>query len=190
MNDKETPMTPAVRVLRAGAVAFNPHFYTYVEQGVAVHAAAALGLPEHEVVKTLVMEGSDDSGKKTRLLVLMHADREVSTKQLARLLGVKRVAPVSRADVGKFTGYVPGGVSPFGTRSALPVYVESSVLAMPRMYVNGGKRGFMVEIAPVVLRELLPITEVNVAVLTTAADGRVRDLRCSYRDCREMADAQ
>jgi Cys-tRNA(Pro) deacylase len=164
MKDQETPMTPAVRMLRTQAVSFKPHFYTYVEQGVAIHAAAALGLPEHEVVKTLVMESSDGSGKKSRLLVLMHADREVSTKQLARLLGVKTVAPASRADVEKYTGYVPGGVSPFGTRSALPAYVESTVLAMPRVYVNGGKRGFMVEIDPAEFRKLLPVTEVNVAV--------------------------
>jgi Cys-tRNA(Pro) deacylase len=170
MKEPEIPITTAIRMLRARTVAFTPHFYTYVEQGVATHAAAALGLPEHEVVKTLVMESSDDAGKKIRLLVLMHADREVSTKQLARLLGVKRVAPVSRTDVERITGYVPGGVSPFGTRSALPVYVESSVLALLRMYVNGGKRGFLVEIDPAVLRELLPITEVSVAVAATASD--------------------
>ena len=164
MKDQETPMTSAVRVLRAGVVPFTPHFYTCVEQGVAIHAAAALGVPEHEVVKTLVMEHPDASGKKSRLLVLMHADREVSTKQLARLLGVKSVTPVSRVDVEKFTGYVPGGVSPFGTRAPLPVYVEASVMAMPRIYINGGKRGFMVEIDPTALRKLLPLTEVNVAV--------------------------
>jgi Cys-tRNA(Pro) deacylase len=164
MKEQETPMTPAVRALRAGTVLFKPHFYAFVEKGVAIHAAAALGVPEHEVVKTLVMECHDGSGRKSRLLVLMHADREVSTKQLARFLGVKAVAPASREDVEKCTGYVPGGVSPFGTRSALPVYVESTVLAMPRMFVNGGKRGFMVEINPAELRSLLQITEVNVAV--------------------------
>lgn len=164
MHEQEIPMTQAVRALRAGGIAFRPHGYTFVEEGVAVHAAAALGVPEHEVVKTLVMEGSDGAGKKTRLLVLMHADREVSTKQLARLMGVKTVAPASRPDVEKWTGYVPGGVSPFGTRSAMPVYVESTVLTLPRIYINGGKRGFMVEIDPAALRKLLPLTEVNVAV--------------------------
>ncbi len=157
-------MTAAVRALRAGAAEFKPYFYAYVEQDVAVHAAESIGVPEHEVVKTLVMERFDASGKKGRLLVLMHADREVSTKQLARLLGVKTVAPASRADVEKCTGYVPGGVSPFGTRSPLPVYVEASILALPRLFINGGKRGFMVEITPDVLRKLLPITEVSVAV--------------------------
>ena len=163
MKNQEIPMTAAVRVLRAGAVPFKPHFYSFVEQGVAIHAAAAIGVPPHEVVKTLVMECSDSSGKKSRLLVLMHADREVSTKQLARLMGVKTVAPANRGDVEKSTGYVPGGVSPFGTRSDLPVYVESTVMALPRIYVNGGKRGFMVEIDPAALRKLLPVTEVNVA---------------------------
>lgn len=168
MKEQEIPMTPAVRMLRAAAVPFTPHFYAFSEQGVAVHAAAALGLPEHEVVKTLVMESCDSAGKKTRFLVLMHADREVSTKQLARQLGVKTVTPVSRADVEKFTGYMPGGVSPFGTRSPLPVYAEATALALPRIYVNGGKRGFMVELDPAALRKLLPVTDVNVAVAASA----------------------
>jgi Cys-tRNA(Pro) deacylase len=165
MRNHETPMTAGIRALLGAGVSFKTHLYSFVEQGVAIHAAEALGVPEHEVVKTLVMERSDGSvQKKSGLLVLMHADREVSTKQLARLLGVKTVAPASRADVEKYTGYVPGGVSPFGTRSALPVYVESTVLALPRIFINGGKRGFMVEMDPTNLRRLLPITEVNVAV--------------------------
>jgi Cys-tRNA(Pro) deacylase len=164
MKEQEMPMTAAVRMLRAGAIPFTPHFYAYVEQSVALHAAAALGLPEHEVVKTLVMEYADDHGRKSRLLVLMHADREVSTKQLARLLGVKTVAPANRPDVERCTGYVPGGVSPFGTRSPMPVYVESTIMALPRLFINGGRRGFMVEMDPAALRTLLPLTEVNVAV--------------------------
>jgi len=172
MKEPEIPMTPAVRMLRAGSVPFKPHFYTFVEQGVAVHAAAALGLPGHEVVKTLVMEHADASGKKIRLLVLMHADREVSTKQLARFMGVKAVVPVARNDVEKFTGYLPGGVSPFGTRTPLPVYVEQTILALPRIYINGGKRGFMIEIDPAVLRALLPVTEVSAAA-SSAAGGEL-----------------
>lgn len=164
MKDADIPVTAAVRALRAASVSFRPHFYAFVEQGVAMHAAAALGVPEHEVVKTLVMESDSGSGRKARLLVLMHADCEVSTKQLARLLGVKSVSPASRGDVERSTGYVPGGVSPLGTRAALPVYVEATIMALPRMFVNGGKRGFMVELAPADLRKLLPVTEVNVAV--------------------------
>lgn len=164
MKDLEIPMTPAVRVLRAAAVAFSPHFYEFVEQGVALHAAEALGLPSREVVKTLVMERVEASGKKSPLLVLMHADREVSTKQLARLLGVKTVSPASRGDVERYTGYMPGGVSPFGTRAKLPVYVEAAILSGARVYINGGKRGFMVEMSPADLRNVLTFTEVNVAV--------------------------
>lgn len=164
MKEPELPITPAVRALRAAAVPFTPHFYTFVEQAVALHAAESLGLPPHEVVKTLVMEYADQRGRKNRLLVLMHADCEVSTKQLARLLGVKAVAPASHTDVERCTGYVPGGVSPFGTRSSLPVYVEASIFALPRLFINGGKRGFMIEIEPAALRKLLPVTEVNVAV--------------------------
>jgi Cys-tRNA(Pro) deacylase len=151
-------------MLQAAAVPFTPHLYAYVRESAALNAAAALGVPGHQVVKTLVMERSDASGKKSGLLVLMHADRQVSTKQLARALGVKRVAPARSTDVEKHTGYVPGGVSPFGTRSSLPVCVESTLLAMPRIYVNGGKQGFMIEIAPAELPRLLPVTEVSVAI--------------------------
>jgi len=157
-------MTPAVRALRAAGVPFTAHFYRYVERGGTCHAAEALQVPEHEVVKTLVMESEDASGRKTPCLVLMHGDREVSTRQLARFLGVKQVAPTSEKTVEHYTGYVPGGVSPLGTRLHLPVYVESTILALPRLVVNGGKRGFLVEITPADLRTLLPLTEVSVAV--------------------------
>ena len=164
MKKQDIPITPAIRMLRDGGIPFTPHGYPFAEQDVAAHAAHALGVPEHEVVKTLVMEYDSGSGRKLPILVLMHADREVSTRQLARVLGVKSVAPASRADVQKYSGYVPGGVSPFGTRSSMPVYAEATVFTLPRLFINGGKRGFMVEMCPADLRKLIPVTDVNIAV--------------------------
>ena len=160
----EIPVTPAVRALRAAGVELVTHLYPYVERGGTRHAAEALGLPEHAVVKTLVFEAEAAGGRKQPLLVLMHGDCEVSTRQLARHLGVKTVAPASEAGVERATGYVPGGVSPFGTRTALPVYIEETVLALDRFYVNGGKRGFLLEIRPLDLPRLLAATPVQVAL--------------------------
>ncbi len=163
MKTTPVPATPAVRVLRAAEVAFTPRFYAYVERGGTRHSSEALGVPEHSVVKTLVMEARR-AGSPEPLIVLMHGDREVSTKQLARQIGAREVAPASPAGVEKHTGYVPGGVSPFGTRKAMPVHVERSIFEMPRVLVNGGKRGFLVELEPDVFRRLLPVVEVDVAI--------------------------
>ena len=157
------PATSAVRALRAASVAFMPRFYAYVERGGTSHSAEALGVPEHEVVKTLVMEARR-SGSPEPLVVLMHGDREVSTKQLARQIGAREVAPASPDAVEKHTGYVPGGVSPFGPRKRLPVYVERSILALPRVLVNGGRRGFLVEIEPEVFARVLGAVAVDVAI--------------------------
>ena len=154
------PITPAVRVLREKKVAFEPRLYDYVEHGGTRHSAEALGVDEHAVVKTLVME----TEARKPLIVLMHGDREVSTKQLAREIGARSVQPCRPEVAQKQTGYLVGGTSPFGTRAALPVYVERSIFQLPRIYINGGKRGFLVEIEPKVLRELLPVTEVSVAI--------------------------
>ena len=154
------PVTPAVRALREKRVAFEPRLYDYVEHGGTRHSAEALGVDEHAVVKTLVME--TDAHKP--LIVLMHGDREVSTKQLARSLGVKSVHPCDFAQAQKHTGYLVGGTSPFGTRAHLPVYVERTIFELPVIYINGGKRGFLVEIEPRVLREVLPVEEVEVAI--------------------------
>ena len=154
------PITPAVRLLREKGVAFEPHLYDYVERGGTARSAEELGVDEHAVVKTLVME----TDAKKPLLVLMHGDREVSTKQLARALGVKSVHPCDFAQAQKHTGYLVGGTSPFGTRTKLPVYVERTIFELPKIYINGGKRGFLIEIAPEVLRELLPAEEVEVAI--------------------------
>ena len=156
----EYPITPAVRLLREKKVAFEPHLYDYVEHGGTSRSAEELGVDEHAVVKTLVME----TEAKKPLLVLMHGDREVSTKQLARTLGVKSVHPCDFAQAQKHTGYLVGGTSPFGTRARLPVYAERTIFELPVIYINGGKRGFLVEIDPRLLRELLPVTEVSVAV--------------------------
>ena len=157
---KQYPVTAAVRALRAGKIDFIPHLYSYEEHGGTHQAASALDVREHEVIKTLVME-TDSRGP---LLVLMHGDREVSTKRLARKIPVKRVDPCDPTSARKYTGYTVGGISPFGTRKPLPVYVESSILKLDRMFVNGGKRGFMVEIDPRVLRNVLAFQEVDVAV--------------------------
>ena len=154
------PVTPAVRVLREKKVAFEPRLYDYVEHGGTRHSAEALGVEEHSVVKTLVME--TDAHKP--LIVLMHGDREVSTKQLARVVGVKSVHPGDFAQAQKHTGYLVGGTSPFGTRTHLPVYVERTIFELPVIYVNGGKRGFLVEIVPKVLRDVLKVEEVEVAI--------------------------
>jgi Cys-tRNA(Pro) deacylase len=154
------PVTPAVRVLRERGVAFEPHLYDYEEHGGTRRSSEELGVPEHAVVKTLVME----TDAKKALLVLMHGDREVSTKQLARTLGVKSVGPCDFALAQKHTGYMVGGTSPFGTRTKLPVYVERTIFELPKIYINGGKRGFLVSIDPKVLHNVLPVEEVNVAI--------------------------
>ena len=153
------PVTPAVRVLREKKVSFAPHLYEYEERGGTKTSARELGVDEHAVVKTLVMETDD----RRPLVVLMHGDREVSTKQLARALGVKSVRPCDPATAQKHTGYVVGGTSPLGTRTKLPVYAEKSIFDLPKIYINGGKRGFLVSLDPKVLRALLPVEEVSVA---------------------------
>jgi Cys-tRNA(Pro) deacylase len=154
------PITAAVRVLREGGIPILPHLYAYEEHGGAPRAAAELGLPLHQVVKTLVME----SDNRSVLLILMHGDMEVSTQRLARLLGVKKVVPCDPARAQRETGYMVGGISPLGTRAALPVYAESSVLDLPVIYLNGGKRGFLIAITPEDLRRVVNLTPVSVAI--------------------------
>ncbi|HWS55844.1 MAG TPA: Cys-tRNA(Pro) deacylase [Pyrinomonadaceae bacterium] len=156
----EYPVTPAVRALREKRIGFAPHLYEYEERGGTRASAAALGVDEHAVVKTLVME----TDARRPLVVLMHGDREVSTKRLARALGVKSVRPCDPAAAQRHTGYMVGGTSPFGTRSRLPVYVERTIFGLPKIYINGGKRGFLVEIEPKDLRALEPLAEVEVAI--------------------------
>jgi len=158
--DKKAPVTPAVRELNRRRIAYTEHLYEYEDRGGTAHSARALGVDEHAVVKTLVME--DETGKP--LLVLMHGDREVSTKNLARLLGRKTIAPCSPDTAAKHTGYLVGGTSPFGARKPLPIFMEKTILDLPRIYINGGKRGFLVGIAPGDVVALLQPTLVEVAV--------------------------
>lgn len=153
------PITPAIRFLRENNIAFTPHLYNYVEHGGTRESAKQLGVYEHAVIKTLVFETSE----KKPLVVLMHGDREVSTKNLARQIGVKSVEPASADRATKWTGYMFGGTSPFGTKMELPVYVERTIFDLIRIYINGGKRGFLVEIDPAGLRSL-NINEVDVAI--------------------------
>ena len=154
------PVTPAVRLLRERRIDFEPHLYEYEERGGTRHSAESLGVDEHAVVKTLVME----TDERKPLIVLMHGDREVSTKGLARTLGVKSVQPCKPETAQKHTGYMVGGTSPLGTKSGLPVYVEKTIFELPKIYLNGGKRGFLVSLDPQVLREALPVEEVEVAI--------------------------
>jgi Cys-tRNA(Pro) deacylase len=130
--------------LRAAKIEFTDHLYTYEEKGGTAVSARELGVDEHAVVKTLVME--DD--RKKPLIVLMHGDRQVSEKRLARIIGVKTIVPCTPDIAHKHTGYLVGGTSPFGTRTAMPVYMEETILDLPRIYINGGKRGYLVGIDP------------------------------------------
>lgn len=159
------PVTPAVRVLREKNIPFEGHLYRYVEHGGTAAAAEALHAPEHAVIKTLVME--DEQGRG--MIVLMHGDREVSTKDLARFLKVKSIAPSDPAQAMRRTGYMVGGTSPFGTRTDLPVYAEATIFSIPRVFINGGKRGFLVSINPADIRRALQVTEVSIGIVPTPA---------------------
>ena len=154
------PATPAIHSLRRHGVAFTEHPYTYEERGGTRVSARELGVDEHAVVKTLVMQ---DEAKQP-LIVLMHGDREVSTKQLARQIGRKTIAPCDPDDAQRHTGYAVGGTSPFGTRKRLPVYAERSILDLPTIYINGGRRGLLVGIAPSELTRVLGATPVDAAI--------------------------
>lgn len=160
MGRDKTPMTPAVRALRQAGVDFAGHPYAYVERGGTATFAAEAGVDEHIVIKTLIME--DDDGKP--FVVLMHGDREVSTKELARVLGVKSVRPCAPETAERHSGYLVGGTSPFGLRKPLPIYIEETILEPPKIYINGGKRGFLVELDPQDLARVLKPTPVRVAI--------------------------
>ncbi len=153
------PITPAIRVLREKKIEFEPHVYEYVEKGGTKHSAEILKVDEHAVVKTLIFE----TNEKKPLIVLQHGDFQVSTKELARILKVKTAAPVAPEKASKLTGYLVGGTSPFGTKTKMPVYAEKTIFDLERIYINGGKRGFLVEIEPRVLKEILPIKEIEAA---------------------------
>jgi Cys-tRNA(Pro) deacylase len=160
MSKKHVSETPATQRLRSHGVAFTQHPYDYVERGGTAESARQLGVPEHDVVKTLVMQ--DDKARP--LIVLMHGDRQVSTKNLARAIGAKSVEPCTPEAAQRASGYQVGGTSPFGTRKEMPVYVEASVLELPRIYINGGRRGYLVGIDPQVCVALLGAKPVQCAL--------------------------
>ncbi len=162
MGSKHTHVseTPATKFLRSQKVAFSEHVYEYEEHGGTTVSARELGVDEHAVVKTLVME--DEKGSP--LIVLMHGDRSVSTKNLARSAGVKSIQPCKPDVAQRHSGYMVGGTSPFATRKRMPVYVEKSVLDLPKIYINGGRRGYLVGIAPAILTTLLQAQPVAVAL--------------------------
>jgi Cys-tRNA(Pro) deacylase len=156
----KAPSTPATRLLRQAQVPYTEHLYRYEERGGTAVSARELGVDEHAVIKTLVME--DERGNP--LVVLQHGDREVSTKELARQLGVKAVQPCKPDVAQRHSGYLVGGTSPLGTRKALPIHVEASVLDLPRIYLNGGSRGFLVGLDPRDLARVLSLKPVTVAL--------------------------
>jgi Cys-tRNA(Pro) deacylase len=154
------PVTMAIRALRAGGVAFEPHTYAWEPRGGTAASAAALGVDEHAVIKTLIFE----TDARAPLCVLMHGDREVSTKQLARALGVKTVAPCTPEVADRHSGYQVGGTSPFGLRRAMPVYMQRTIVELPKIWINGGARGFLVSLDPRDAQRLLAPTLVDAAV--------------------------
>ena len=153
------PATPAIRVLRENQIDFIEHPYKYEEGGGTETAAKALGVDEHLVIKTLVME--DD--QKSPFIILMHGDKQVSTKNLARVIDVKTVTPCDAHVALKHTGYMVGGISPFGTKKRLPVYVEETILSLPKIFINAGRKGLLFEMSPTDLIKLLRPTPVRVA---------------------------
>ena len=158
MPKEKIPVTQAIRVLRQEKVDFVDHLYEYEEKGGTAVAARELGLEEHSTVKTLIMEDED----KNPLVVLMHGDLHVSTKELARLIGVKTISPCAPETASKHSGYMVGGTSPFGTKRAMPVYMEQSIGELSRIYINGGKRGYLLEMSPEDLVRILKPTLVTV----------------------------
>lgn len=160
MAKEKVPVTPAIRELRSAGISFTDHLYSYEEKGGTQVSSRELGLEEHCVIKTLVME--DD--RKNPLLILMHGDLQVSVRELARQIGARSVEPCRPEVAQKHTGYLTGGTSPFGTKRKIPVYIEQTVLDLPKIYINGGKRGYLVGIVPADLVKLLQPKAVTVAV--------------------------
>jgi len=157
------PITPAIRVLRQHKIDFEPHIFDYVEKGGTKHSSQILGVDEHSIIKTLVFE----TNEKKPLIVLMHGDLQVSTKELARIIKVKTVAPVTPEKANKLTGYIVGGTSPFGTKTKMPIYAEKTIFDLEKIYINGGKRGFLVSIESKILREVLQIEETEIGIPAT-----------------------
>ncbi len=163
MSKEKAPVTAAIRELRAHKVEFTDHLYDYEEKGGTAVSARELGVPEHAVVKTLVMEDED----RNPLIVLMHGDLKVSTRELARIIGVKTIAPCNPDNANRHSGYMVGGTSPFGTRKIMPVYMEETILGLPKIYINGGKRGYLVGVAPSEVVRVLGPKMVKVGIKET-----------------------
>jgi Cys-tRNA(Pro) deacylase len=161
MTKDKTPMTPAIRLLKKENVAYTGHLYDYQDHGGTAVSARELGVDEHSVIKTLIMEDEN----KNPLVILMHGPLQVSTKNLARFIGVKAITPCSPDTAARHTGYLVGGTSPFGTRKAMPVYLEETILDLPKIYINGGKRGYLVCIDPGELVRLLKPVAVRVGIV-------------------------
>ena len=159
-KDKHVSQTQATQALRAAGVAFTEHVYNYVEHGGTAESARQLGWPEHAVIKTLVMQ--NERGQP--LIVLMHGDKQVSTKNLARAIGAKSIAPCKPEVAQRHSGYLVGGTSPFGIRKPMPVYVEASVLGLPGVLINGGRRGYLLELPPGVLLSVLGAQALHCAI--------------------------
>jgi len=159
-KDRHVSQTPATAWLAQHGIAYTEHPYDYVEHGGTAESARQLGVDEHSVVKTLVMQDE----RAEPLVVLMHGDRQVSTKNLARAIGVKSVEPCRPEVAQRHSGYLVGGTSPFGLRKTMPIYVEQSVLALPRIHINGGRRGYLVGLAPQVLTDVLGAQPVRCAL--------------------------
>jgi Cys-tRNA(Pro) deacylase len=160
MAKEKAPVTAAIRALRAEKVPFSDHFYAYEDKGGTAVSSRELGVDEHAVIKTLIMEDEN----RTPLIVLMHGDVQVSTKELARVLGVKQVSPCTVEVAQKQSGYLVGGTSPFGTRHQMPVYMEGSIATLPMIYINGGKRGYLVGMSPLDLVRVLKPHLVSVGI--------------------------
>ena len=158
-RNEHAPETPATSFLRKHSIPFTEHLYSYVEHGGTSESARQLDVAEHAVVKTLIMQDQDVKA----LIILMHGDRQVSLKNFARQIGVKRVEPCKPEVAQRHTGYQVGGTSPFGTRKTLPVYIERTIPALPSIFINGGSRGFLVQISPQVLTDLLHAQPVDCA---------------------------
>ncbi len=158
--DQHAPETPATRFLRQHQIPFSTHLYAYEDHGGTKVSSRELNVAEHAVVKTLVMENES----RQPLIILMHCDRKVSTKELARQAGHKQISPCDPAVAQRHTGYMVGGTSPFGTRKAMPLFMERSILDLPLIYINGGKRGFLVGVHPHDILRILKPTIVTVAI--------------------------
>ncbi|MGI8884501.1 MAG: aminoacyl-tRNA deacylase [Pyrinomonadaceae bacterium] len=154
------PTTQAIRFLRQKKVDFVPHLFDYIEKGGTEHSAEVLGVDEHLVIKTLVFE----TNVKKPLIVLQHGDLQVSEKNLARFLNVKSVSPATSEKANKLTGYIFGGTSPFGLKTKMPIYAEKTIFELEKIYINGGKRGFLVGIEPKVLKKILKIEEIEIGI--------------------------